>query len=162
MVCRQCFLNATSPNLQKDKQGRSGEGDLTEICGSGVVLVLLDSGRCLWVLLLSQWWLIRGAHSTHFKFQSWCLKKASSPSWRRWRGIAVGGLVQRSRLWEFDAVGVGAGSELWHSCGKLWECYRCRKVALWGPGTHKKKKKNPKLTQKSPNPACYLDSSGGP
>lgn len=159
---RQCFLNATSINCNRINKAVLGRVILQRFVGLGwcqSCWTLGDASRCCYCPSdgWSEMHTVSRLHS--FQISVLVLKESQFSFLEEMKRNCCGNLVQRSRLWEFDAVGVGAGSELWRSCGKLWECHRCRKVAPWGPGTHKEKKKTPKLT---PNPACYLDSSGAP
>lgn len=65
-------------------------------------------------------------------------------------------LVQRSRLGEFDAVGIGTHSEVFQNCGKLWECYRFRMRESGTMGTRdaqksEKSQTHPQKSQTQPD-----------
>lgn len=110
--------------------------------GAAIVPVMVDQRCTLW------------AGSIHFKFQSWCLKKASSPSWRRWRGIAVetwcrGADCESLMLWGLVQV---------QNCDAVVvNCGNATDAGKWHHGDlgHIKKKKNP-LNSPKIQPAIWI------
>lgn len=60
-------------------------------------------------------------------------------------------LMQRSRLGEFDVVGIGTHSEVFQNCSKLGECYRFRIRESGTVGTRDTQKSKKRQTH-SKNP----------